>query len=86
MFQFGDAVFHVGSPIVIAPDLGRGARRLAGDEHAKRVAGHVNQFAPHTSAGFAHPLAKDHETPLHVPAVEPETKLAGSVVVVQLGP
>ena len=85
VLQFGDAVFHVGAPIVTAPDLRR-SRRLAGDEDTKCIAGHVNQFAPHTGAGFPHLLADDHETPLRVPAVELETELAHGVVVVQAGP
>ena len=28
MLQFGDAVFHVGAPVVVAPDLLRGSAQL----------------------------------------------------------
>ena len=85
MLQFGDAILHVGAPVVAPPDL---LRRVGatGDEDAEGVARHVDQLAAYAVAAFAHPLAKDHESPLDAPAVQLEPELTGSVVVIQARP
>src|SRR5208337_2090087 len=51
MLEFGDAVFHIGSPVVIAPDF-FWSIAAAGDEEAKGIAGHVQQFAAYAVAAF----------------------------------
>src|SRR5512138_1005211 len=49
VFQFGNPVFHVGAPVVVAPDL-LGSIDATGDEHTEGVAGHVDQLAAHAVA------------------------------------
>src|SRR5271165_435430 len=66
VFEFGDAVFHVGPPVVVAPDL-LGRVAAAGDEEAKGVVGHLEQFAAYAIAAFAHPFAHYHEAPFAFP-------------------
>src|ERR1700739_2228433 len=68
VLQVGDAIFHVGAPIVVAPDI-FGRMGLASDEDPEGVAGYVDQFAARTVAAFAHPLADDHQAPRRAPPV-----------------
>ena len=67
VLEFGDAVFHVGAPVVVAPDFFWGIA-AASNEKTKGIAGHVQQFATHTVAAFAHPFAHHHEAPFAFPA------------------
>ena len=43
MLQLGNAIFHVGPPIVVAPDLRRPVG-TTGDEDTKCITGHVDQL------------------------------------------
>src|ERR1022692_1321118 len=52
MLQLSNAVFHVGPPIVVAPDL-RWPIGATGDEDAECITGHIDQFASHAGASSA---------------------------------
>ncbi len=44
LFEFGGAVLHISSAVVVAPNqLGR--QREMGDEHAEGVAGHLEELS-----------------------------------------
>ena len=85
VLQLCDAVFHVGAPVVIAPDLLR-CVAATGDEDAEGVTRHVDQLATHAIAAFAHLFANNDEAPRDAPTVQLQLKLAHSVVVVQRRP
>src|SRR5882672_11122671 len=85
MLQLGDAIFHVGAPVIASPDL---LRKVAatGDENAEGVARHVDQLTAHAVAALAHALPEDHESPLGTPAMQLESKLTRGIIVIQDGP
>src|SRR5215467_6281029 len=85
VLQFGDAVFHVGAPIVVPPDLLR-TTVATGDKDAEDIAGHIDQLAADAVAALTHLLANHHESPLGTPAVQRNSQLAHGVVVVQHRP
>jgi hypothetical protein len=85
VLQFGDAILHVSTSVVAAPDL-LGRVAAAGGKEAKGVARHVDQLAAYAVTAFAHLFANDHEPPLDTPAVQLEPEFAHGVVVVQQRP
>src|ERR1700758_4496837 len=85
VLQFRDAIFHVGTPVVVAPDI-FGSMGQASNEDAEGVAGYVDQFAAWTIAAFAHPLADDHEAPLGAPGMQAQPELARCKMLVQIPP
>ena len=58
--EFGDAVFHVSVPVVVAPDFLRRSNAV-GDEEAKGVVEHLEQFAVYAVTAFAQPFAATTE-------------------------
>src|SRR6202158_6579595 len=44
VFQFGDAIFHVRSAVIVAPDFFRRQSEV-GDEDAEGIAGNIEQFS-----------------------------------------
>jgi len=83
--EFSDAILHVGTPVVVLPDLVRSVIPV-GHEDAERVAGHVDQLAAHAGPALPHAFANDYEPPLGGPAVELQPGLAHCIVGVQLHP
>jgi hypothetical protein len=85
MLQLGDAILHVGSPIVIAPHVLSGLG-LTGGENAKGVTRNVNQFAPHAVTRFTHTFAYGDEMSLGLPIAEAQAELTDGVILIQLLP
>src|SRR3989442_1379673 len=75
VFQFGNAVFHVGPAVVVAPDFFRGNREVA-DEDAEGVAGNVEQFSSQRGALGAQLFPNHHEAAGAGPARQLEKKIA----------
>jgi hypothetical protein len=77
-FQLGDAIFRVGAPVVIAPDLLRRISAGSGED-PESVARHVDQLAASAVAALTHSFAIDHDSTLNAPTKQFQPKLARRV-------
>jgi len=85
VFEFLDALFDPGPPVVIAPDdLGRFA--AIGHEDALGAARHLEQHAADRRFALAHSFAQHHEAPLGGPAMAVVSKLHRRHVFIERSP
>src|SRR5579859_2736285 len=85
VFQFGDAIFHVRSAVVVAPEFFRRERQIS-NEDAEGVARNLQQFSSQRGALGAPLFANHHEAARTVPAQQLQRKLTRSVMLVQGAP
>src|SRR5580765_4494381 len=76
VLQLGNAIFHVGTSVVVAPDLCWRAN-TARHEEAKCIAWHIDQFASHAGASFPDFFTNHNEATLHLPTEQLQTELTG---------
>jgi len=85
VFEFLDALFDKGPPVVIAPDdLGRFA--AIGHEDALGVARHIEQHAADRRFALVHSFAQHHEAPLGGPAMQLYPNFTDGIVFIERSP
>ena len=84
-FEFFDPLLDQCPLVVVAPEQER-VLVPVGDEDAERVAGHLQELAPHRRLAFANPLAHDDKTPGLFPTHERRGEFAHGIVLVDLCP